>query len=80
MVPLLLTVAVVLGDTGSLPRGHLEPFGSHRPAEGSIEQLDTLPSPEEFFYKYSQPGKPVLMKGVARKLPNFENLTDEYFR
>ncbi|XP_046858882.1 uncharacterized protein LOC124452390 isoform X2 [Xenia sp. Carnegie-2017] len=60
--------------------GHLKPLGSQIAPIGDVLAIDEVPSPEEFFYKYVQPGKPVLFKGAALNSPAYEKWTDEYMR
>lgn len=62
------------------PVGHLRPLGSHQPPENSISVLNHIPSPREFFDNYVKPGKPVLFKGAAKKMPPYNLWTDDYLR
>ncbi|XP_056021082.1 bifunctional peptidase and arginyl-hydroxylase JMJD5-like isoform X2 [Ostrea edulis] len=62
------------------PRGHLLYFGSHQPAEGSIETLDEFPTPEDFYGIYVSPRIPVKFRHVLnpRTMPAFGLWTDDY--
>ena len=61
-------------------RGHMEKLGMQRESQGHIEVLKELPSPVEFFEKYIEPGKPVVFKDAAKKMPAFKNWNDKYLR
>lgn len=60
------------------PPGHLKPLGSHQPPVGVLDSTDFVPSSREFFDQNVLPGKPVLFKGAAKKMPAFSKWTDEY--
>ncbi|XP_070561489.1 2-oxoglutarate and iron-dependent oxygenase JMJD4-like [Ptychodera flava] len=62
------------------PEGHLLPLGSHQPPEGDIEEIDTIPSPMEFYDRYIKPSKPVIFKGAAKMSPGFYLWNDDYLR
>ena len=62
------------------PSGHLQPLGSHRPAEGTVESLDVVPEPHDFFHSYVLPGKPVIFKGAGKISKGFHLWTDDYLR
>ena len=64
----------------NVPVGHLQPLGSHRPAEGKIKSLDYVPTPEAFFKEYVITNQPVIFKGAAKLSPGFELWTDSYIR
>ncbi|EDO37253.1 predicted protein [Nematostella vectensis] len=75
----LFLACVVLSSTlATDPPGHLQPLGSHRPAEGEVDAVSKPPSPHEFFNNYVIPGKPLLFKGAAKALPAYKLWTDEY--
>ena len=63
-----------------VPEGHLLPIGSHRKPEGAVEVLQEFPEPRVFYEKYVIPGKPVLFKGLAKRMPTFLDWTDEKMR
>ena len=65
---------------GKLPPGHLKPLGYHRPAEGPIDAVEEFPEPQEFYEKYVKPGIPVLFKGLAKRMQNFNEMTDAILR
>ena len=50
-------------DEELFARGHLKPFGSHRPPE-IVEELSYMISPEDFYMKYVAKHKPVVIKGM----------------
>ena len=52
-----------LTDDELFARGHLKPFGSHRPPE-MVEELPFMISPEDFYMKYVVKHKPVVIKGI----------------
>jgi len=64
----------------NVPKGHLQPLGSHRPKEGLIESLDYVPYPKEFYYNYVMASKAVIFKGAAKLSKGFELWTDNYLR
>lgn len=76
----ILLSTVCLCTTENIPKGHLQPLGSHRPKEGYIESLDYVPSPKDFHQNYVLASKAVIFKGAAKKSKGFELWTDEYLR
>lgn len=44
-------------------RGHMKPFGSHRPPDFVVEELPYMISPEDFYMNYIIKHKPVVFKG-----------------
>lgn len=54
--------------------------------QGSVDVIEELPSPEDFWRRYIQDeggdfdgyGKPVLLKNAARRMPAFHKWSDEY--
>lgn len=62
------------------PSGHLQPLGSHGPPEGTIQSLDVVPKPHDFFNSYVLEGKPVIFKGAAKLSKGFHLWTDDYLR
>ena len=65
---------------GEHPPGHLQPLGSHQPPVGDVLTINEVPSPQQFFTEYVQPGKPVLFKQAAMKNPAYSLWTDDYLR
>lgn len=63
---------------GEHPPGHLQPLGSHQPPVGDVLTINEVPSPQQFFTEYVQPGKPVLFKQAAMKNPAYSLWTDDY--
>lgn len=64
----------------NVPAGHLQPLGSHRPAEGAIKAINYMPSPEVFFKEYVMINQPVIFKGAAKLSPGFNLWSDSYIR
>lgn len=60
--------------------GHLQPLGSHRPAEGKIKSIDYVPTAEVFFKEYVMTNQPVIFKGAAKLSSAFNLWTDSYIR
>lgn len=60
--------------------GHLQPLGSHRPAEGKITSIDYVPTAEVFFKEYVMTNQPVIFKGAAKLSSGFSLWTDSYIR
>lgn len=60
------------------PTGHLKPLGAHQPPVADVMSVNEVPSPQEFFTRYVQPGKPVLFKGAAVRIPAYSLWTDGY--
>lgn len=69
---------VVYTNGGEHPPGHLQPIGSHQPPVGDVMSVNEVPSPEQFFTEYVQPGKPVIFKQAAVNTPAFALWTDDY--
>jgi len=77
---LLVTLAVSVRNEDDLP-GHMQPIGSHRQPEGSIEVLTHVPDPLEFYNKYMATHTPVLFKGAIAGTPALTQWKDdEYLR
>lgn len=70
----------------SVGLGHSRSIWSVGKPQGSVEVIEELPSPEDFWTRYIQDkggdfdgyGKPVLMRNAARSMPAFTKWTDEY--
>lgn len=45
-------------------RGHMKPFGSHRPPDYVVEELPYMISPQDFYMNYVVKHKPVVFKGI----------------
>ena len=54
-----------LTDEEMFLRGHMKPFGAHRPPDAMVEELEYMISPQDFFMKYMVKHKPVVLKGEA---------------
>ena len=66
---------------GAVPVGHLKPLGSHRPPETNlVDDLEEIPSPQEFWTKYVLPSKAVVLRGAAKHGKAFTLWTDEYVK
>lgn len=63
-----------------IPKGHLEPLGSHRPKEGSVVSLNDVPFPRDFFYNYVLTSTPVIFRGAAKLSKGFKLWNDNYLR
>lgn len=76
--------SVLIGSVNSsdnlhVPAGHLRPLGSHRPPETNlVDDLQEMPSPQEFWTKYVRPSKAVVLRGAAKYGRAFTQWTDEY--
>ena len=78
MLPFIVTcLRLTLADL--LPKGHLEPLGSHRPPD-SIEERYDIPSPIEFWNEYVGISKPVVLRGASTHSRAFKLWTDEYLK
>jgi lysine-specific demethylase 8 len=75
-----VTWSVIITTVQSVPKGHLQPLGSHRPKEGLVESLDYVPFPRDFYYNYVLTSKPVVFRGAAKLSKGFELWTDRYLR
>ena len=65
-----------------VPRGHLQPLGSHREPENShiVDELDYMPSAEEFWRKYVKPSRAAVLRGAAKHAKAFTHWTEEYLK
>ena len=57
-----------LTDAELFSRGHLKPFGSHRPPDEIVEELPFMISPQDFYMKYVVKHKPVVIKGIIHAI------------
>ena len=79
-VVLLITLVVFVRNEDNVP-GHMQPIGSHRPPEESIEVRTSVPDPLEFYDKYMTKHIPVLFKGALAGTPAVTLWgDDEYLR
>ena len=46
-------------------RGHMKPFGWHRPPDYIVEELPYMISPQDFYMDYVAKHKPVVLKGMT---------------
>lgn len=84
----LISFLFVFSNSGSfgdelkaVPVGHLKPLGSHRPPETNlVDDLQEIPSAEEFWTKYVRPSKAVVLRGAAKLGRAFEQWTDQYLK
>lgn len=53
-----------LTDEEMFQRGHMKSFGSHRPPDYIVEELQYMISPEDFYMNYVVKHKPVVLKGI----------------
>ena len=64
-----------------LPVGHLKPLGSHRPPETNlVDDLQEMPTPQEFWTNYVSPSKAVVLRGAAKQGRAFTLWTDDYMK
>lgn len=76
-----LIVSVNSSDSLHAPVGHLKPLGSHRPPETNlVDDLQEVPSPQEFWTKYVRPSKAVVLRGAAKHGRAFTQWTDKYLK
>ncbi|XP_071964354.1 bifunctional peptidase and (3S)-lysyl hydroxylase Jmjd7-like [Antedon mediterranea] len=69
------------GDAAAKPpTGHLQPLGSHRPAEPGIDTVEAIPHPKQFYEDYVNKGKPLLMRGAASSMPAFRLWNDDFLK
>lgn len=81
ILSLALIVSVNSSDSLRVPVGHLKPLGSHRPPETNlVDDLQEMPSPQEFWTKYVRPSKAVVLRGAAQHGRSFTQWTDEYLK
>lgn len=79
----VLATALSLGYAArQKPRGHLQYFGSHQPAEGEVETLDKFPTSEDFYEIYVAPRIPVKFRQVLtpQNMPAYGLWTDAYLK
>ena len=67
------------GHAEELP-GHMQPLGSHRPAEGEIERINHIPDPVSFHQEYVNENKPVVLEGAISGSPPLTTWTDKYLK
>ncbi len=63
---------------GSHRNGHLEPLASNAFTKIPVKELDSFPTPQEFYMNYVYPSVPVVFKGGAKSSPAFSRWTDDY--
>ncbi|XP_077989152.1 uncharacterized protein LOC144443519 [Glandiceps talaboti] len=61
-------------------RGHMQPFGYHRPPDGEVEELNYMIAPEDFYQHFVAKHRPVLFKGMAKHWKAYNSWTDSYLR
>jgi len=75
---LLTTLSAFVRNEDGLP-GHMQPIGSHRPPEESIEVRTSVPNPLEFYDKYMTKHIPVLFKGAIAGTPAVTSWNDDQY-
>lgn len=81
VVTLVEVVSLTTGGDFNVPVGHLKPLGSHRPPEiNLVDDLQEVPSPQEFWTKYVRPSKAVVLRGAAKLGRAFTEWTDKYLK
>lgn len=78
MLFILLVTALAWCPACSANQEPLKPLGAHIPCSGHIEVRQDVPEPAEFFHKYSNAGRPVLMRGAALAMPAYTRWQDSY--
>ena len=73
-----LFVAAVTAD--GFPDGHLQPLGSHRPPEQSIEEVDVLPSSRRFYDDYVSKSRPVVFRKAVKSTRIFRKWSDAFLK
>ncbi|XP_032811225.2 tRNA wybutosine-synthesizing protein 5-like [Petromyzon marinus] len=61
------------------PPGHMKPLGSHAPPEGDAWSLSAPPSASSFFRDFVSPGRPVLLRGAAARMPAYRRWCDDAY-
>ena len=61
-------------------RGHLKPFGYHRPPDRIVDALPYMIAPEDFHAHYVAKHRPVVFKGYAKRWKATDLWTDAYLR
>ncbi len=70
----------VANESGEkLPKGHLQPLGSHREPD-TIEERYDIPSPLEFWSNYVKISKPVVFRGAAKHSKAYRLWNDKYLK
>ena len=59
------------------PPGHLLPLGFHQEPEPPFDEKDALLSPQDFFEKFSRPGKPVVFRKIFSDSPALKKWQDD---
>ncbi|XP_070541818.1 uncharacterized protein [Ptychodera flava] len=59
-------------------RGHMKPFGAHRPPDGMVDEFPYMIAPEDFYQHFVSKHRPALFKGMAKHWPAYKLWTDEY--
>lgn len=67
-------------DSINIPLGHGMKLGSHRNSDGHVEQLNDVPSPEDFWESFVRTRTPVVFRGAAKYFPAFNLWTDHYLK
>lgn len=76
-----LTLLHDVDSSKDVPMGHLKPLGHHRPPETNlVDDLQEMPTPQEFWTKYVLPSKAAVLRGAAKHGRAFTQWTDEYLK
>ena len=82
LVPIIVTlVGLSTSDEGSHKiSGHLQPLGNQRPMESKVDSLTKMPNPVEFYSRYVEAVKPVVLRGVLNGTFPVNEWTDDYLK
>ncbi|XP_006812090.1 bifunctional peptidase and arginyl-hydroxylase JMJD5-like [Saccoglossus kowalevskii] len=61
-------------------RGHMKPFGAHRPPDGYVEEVPYMIASEDFYQHFVSKHRPILFKGVAKDWMAYQLWSDSYLR
>ena len=82
LVPIIVTLVGLGTSDEGLHKfsGHLQPLGNHRPMEAKVDSLTKMPNPVEFYSRYVEAAKPVVLRGVLNGTFPVNEWTDDYLR
>ncbi|XP_077998374.1 uncharacterized protein LOC144451416 [Glandiceps talaboti] len=81
LLNLLIFLCQLVGVvTEDFPKGHLQPFGAHKPPiKGVIDEVDKAPSSADFYKNYIKKSRPLLIKGGGNRWPAVDLWPDEEY-
>lgn len=77
----ILLVIFLPATWATHPSGHLEKLGSHQASEGHVDVLDgaaSLPDPVEFYRRYVERQRPVVIRQAVVSTPALQKWTDKF--